>query len=188
MFKDYYAILEVSEIATQDEIKNAYKKQALRWHPDRNLGTDTTQKMQEINEAYLILKDSEARERYNQEYQRYKEFKKQKIEQERRKKAYQEWQEQDAHKRERERQKTQEEYHETAHSDFKVQDDILKRWMDNAKRQAVELAKQSIEDFRGMIAVGTKAAVKEGGSYLLFQLAISAIVLIIIFVIKSCIS
>ena len=60
--------------------------------------------------------------------------------------------------------------------------------MDNAKRQAVELAKQSIEDFRGMIAVGTKAAVKEGGSYLLFQLAISAIVLIIIFVIKSCIS
>ena len=100
MFKDYYAILEVSEYATQDEIKSAFKKQALRWHPDRNLGKDTTQMMQEINEAYLILKDTEARERYNREYQRFKEYKQQK-EQERRQQAHQ--QQQEAYERQRER-------------------------------------------------------------------------------------
>ena len=77
MFVDYYAILEISFDATQLEIKAAYKKQALKWHPDRNIGLDTTLRMQQINEAHLILKDAEGRERYDKEYKRYKEHQRQ---------------------------------------------------------------------------------------------------------------
>ena len=75
MFKDYYSILEISQSATQADIKIAFKTQAIKWHPDKNIGIDTTTKMQEINEAYLILKDSDARRRYDIEYTSFKEFK-----------------------------------------------------------------------------------------------------------------
>ena len=57
MFKDYYEILDVPFGATDSEIKSAYKHQAIRWHPDRNPGIDVTNIMQDINEAYAILKD-----------------------------------------------------------------------------------------------------------------------------------
>lgn len=186
MFKDYYAILEMCENATQEEIKSAFKRQALKWHPDKNPGRDTTHIMQEINEAYLILKDTEAREHYNREYLRFKQFKEQKEQQ--KKKQEQAYQHEESRKRQREYHQAYEEKksQQTEHADFKVEDDLLKKWMENAKRQAVDLAKQSIEDLKGMIIVGTKAAVIEGGSYLIFQLALSAIVLIIFLIVKSC--
>lgn len=68
MFKDYYKILEVAPETTQEEIKKAYRSQSLRWHPDKNPGMDTTAKMQDINEAYNILKDATTRARYDAEY------------------------------------------------------------------------------------------------------------------------
>lgn len=71
MFKDYYKILEVAPEATQEEIKKAYRSQSLRWHPDKNPGVDTTAKMQDINEAYNILKDSTTRARYDAEYAKF---------------------------------------------------------------------------------------------------------------------
>lgn len=74
MFVDYYSVLEIDEGATLDEIKIAFRKQAIKWHPDRNQGKDTTVKMQLINEAYLILKDTEARDRFDTEYQRFKAY------------------------------------------------------------------------------------------------------------------
>ena len=74
MFKDYYKILEVSQNATDEEIKKAFREQAIKWHPDRNQGTDTTLRMQEINEAHLILKDKEARTRYDIEYNKFKQY------------------------------------------------------------------------------------------------------------------
>ena len=65
MFIDYYSIFEVDKESSFEEIKSAFRKQCIKWHPDKNAGRDTTLKMQEINEAYLILKDEDARKRYD---------------------------------------------------------------------------------------------------------------------------
>ena len=73
MFKDYYKILGISSQATQDEIKSAYHIMSLKWHPDRNPGCDTTCIMQDINEAYAILRDAEAKRRYDIEYESFNE-------------------------------------------------------------------------------------------------------------------
>lgn len=180
MFKDYYSILEVGENATQENIKSAFKKQAIKWHPDKNPGVDTTLRMQEINEAYLILKDKEARERYNIEYQRFKQYQRQKKQTSEQKKQKQ--QEYEQQSQQREKMQYEKSYE---HADYQVNDDILKKWMENAKRQAVELAKQTLEDLGGMVVAGTKAAAKEAGCYLIIYAVISVVVLIIIFIIKS---
>lgn len=68
MFKDYYQILEITQQASLDEIKQAYRIASKKWHPDVNPGKDTTQMMQDINEAYAILKDEAKRKRYDTEY------------------------------------------------------------------------------------------------------------------------
>ena len=72
MFKDYYEILEVPFGSDQDAIKIAYRKQALKWHPDKHPDEDVATIMQDINEAYAILKDPIKRKRYDQEYANFK--------------------------------------------------------------------------------------------------------------------
>jgi len=96
MFKDYYKLLDIQQNASDEEIKKAFREQAIEWHPDRNQGTDTTLRMQEINEAYLILKDKEARARYDIEYNKFKQYQEQNMhsEKEKQKSEQQEWQEQ----------------------------------------------------------------------------------------------
>jgi molecular chaperone DnaJ len=65
--KDLYEILGVSRNATQEEIKRAYRKIAMKYHPDRNPGDkDAEQKFKEAAEAYAILNDQEKRARYDQ--------------------------------------------------------------------------------------------------------------------------
>ena len=56
--EEAYRILGLTENATQEEIKKAYKKAASKYHPDKNPGVDTTRTMQKISEANSILKKS----------------------------------------------------------------------------------------------------------------------------------
>lgn len=63
---DYYKILGVSKSANTDEIKKAYRKLALKYHPDKNNGNkDYEAKFKEVSEAYAVLSDPEKRQQYD---------------------------------------------------------------------------------------------------------------------------
>ncbi|MBI3955854.1 DnaJ domain-containing protein [Candidatus Gottesmanbacteria bacterium] len=64
--RDYYDILGVGKSASVDEIKRAYRKLALEWHPDRNKAAGANEKFKEINEAYAVLSDPKKKETYDQ--------------------------------------------------------------------------------------------------------------------------
>ena len=66
-YKDYYQALGVDRKASADEIKKAYRKLAMKYHPDRNPGNKTAEdKFKDINEAYQALSDPTKRQRYDQ--------------------------------------------------------------------------------------------------------------------------
>ncbi len=165
MFKDYYKILNVSERITQQELKRAFKKQVLKWHPDQNSGRDTTIQMQEINEAYLILKDAEARERYNKEYQRFKKS--------------QEYNQDLSYNKE----SHNTENANNAEDTFFVNDEVLNEWIKNAQRQSIDLAKKTIEEMRVLLNVGVKAFFHK-----LLSLAITGFIIggILLLISKGC--
>lgn len=71
MFVDHYAILEVSRNATDAQIKAAYRERAFLYHPDRNSDPSAHQKFLNINEAYRILSDQTARQKYDRLHDRH---------------------------------------------------------------------------------------------------------------------
>lgn len=166
MFKDYYAILQIHQDATIEAIKVAYKKQALRWHPDKNPGMDTTAQMQEINEAYLILKDEDARRRYDAAYLRFN--------------AYKRAQQQSEKTKEQEKTTTKETSSDSR--DFDIEDDLLERWMNNASEQAKEMVAQMLRDIKGV-----SVAAAQGCLQGILQLVLFTIIAnVIFFLVKGC--
>lgn len=136
IFVDYYKVLEIEKHSSFQEIKSAFRRQAIKWHPDKNPDIDVNEKMQLINEAYLILKDEEARKHYDVEYDKF----------------YQYFQ----HKKEK--QKSTSSFNEHIYEEYKFDDETLKRWMQNAKKQAVDLAKQTIKEMAELSVTATREA------------------------------
>ena len=66
MGKDYYKTLGVSRSATDEELKKAYRKLALKYHPDKNKSPEAEEKFKAIGEAYDVLSDSNKRQIYDQ--------------------------------------------------------------------------------------------------------------------------
>lgn len=66
MGKDYYSILGIEKGASEEDIKKAYRKQALKWHPDKNKSAHAEEKFKEIAEAYEVLSDPKKRDIYDQ--------------------------------------------------------------------------------------------------------------------------
>lgn len=164
MFVDYYKILEIEINSTQQEIKVAFRKQAIKWHPDKNPNVDVNEKMQLINEAYLILKDEEARKHYDIEYKKFCDYYYSRKEYE-----------SNSDFGKREKQKVYDEYN--------FNDEKLKNWMQNAKKQAVDLAKQTISE---MGELSLKAS-KEAGSKMIETFVSYALAgLIIMLLFKAC--
>ena len=62
--RDYYEVLGISKNASEDEVKKAFRKRAVKYHPDKEGGSE--EKFKEINEAYEVLKDKQKRQRYDQ--------------------------------------------------------------------------------------------------------------------------
>lgn len=74
-FKDYYKVLGVDRKATADEIKQAYRKLALKYHPDKNPGDKLAEeKFKEINEANEVLSNTEKRQKYDELFENYTNF------------------------------------------------------------------------------------------------------------------
>ena len=153
MFPDYFELLGVSCDATPDQIRVAYRKLAHQYHPDKNPDNDTTAQMQQINEAYLILNDEEARLRYKSEYQHYR--------------------------KSRESLNPEATPHEP---DYSPHDDILIKWMNNARYQAKELSHTLIDEVAG----AGLAAIKSVAFSLTTHLLLGGVLLITILAVRSC--
>lgn len=176
MFVDYYAVLGIKLHADQSAIKIAFKNQAIKWHPDKNLGFDTTKRMQQINEAYLILKDSEARRLYDIEYLIYHNQLNSSQKHSTPKYNYSDSDNtEDSSKKDA----------DFEDSNYDVIDQTLKKWMSNARIQAKQLAKQTIEDFRGMSKAGGNAFVEAALQGLFRYLFVGLVILVLLKMCKS---
>lgn len=65
MGKDYYRVLGIPAGASDDQVRKAYRKQALRYHPDKNKSPEAEDKFKEIAEAYDVLSDAKKKDIYD---------------------------------------------------------------------------------------------------------------------------
>lgn len=180
-FIDYYSIIEVHFNTSENEIKKSYRILSMKYHPDRNKDNPSaTLKQQELNEAYYILGNIEKKKVYDKEYLRYQEFVKNSTRQK---------QEQDAKKgeqsnKEKESQRTNNSSYrsQTTYAEFEVFDERLKDWMNEAKKQASQVAKQAASDFKGVVKEGATAAIGGVITVVIWIVVIN----IIFFIFKAC--
>ena len=142
---NYYDLLGVSRDASLKEINKAYKREASKWHPDKNSAPEAKERMQLINEARFILTDNDARTRYNRELEAYYAF------------------------------KSEADYDK----DYVFKDEILFKWMQNAKKQSKDLTVAAIDDLIGMSSSAVSAAYNK--TKYLIAIYLSIIVLILMF-------
>lgn len=150
-FKDYYAILEIGSQSSSEEIRAAYRLLSKKWHPDLNPGKDVTQKMQDINEAYAILKDPVKKARYDFEYDNY--FRTDEIRQE--SEGRSEWEE---HKQE-----------------YEVHNEDLKQDIKEARKYAEDLVAEFFKNLKETSKVAAKGAWDEAKGYIVAGIIMSII-------------
>lgn len=126
MIPNYYEILGIRSDAKKDEIKKAYRRLALEFHPDKNKSADAHEKFISINEAYLILYDEEAREKYDKEYFMFFELKKDST--------------YTSDYKETHNKQNQE-------TNNRFNDEVLNNWVKNAREQAEKYAKMAFKEF-----------------------------------------
>ena len=156
MIPNLYNILQVDRYASKEEIKKAYRKLALQWHPDKNKSPKAHDKFIEINEAYLILSDDDARNKYNIEYDL----------------CF-------AAKTEIKEEQIFGEYQSTNNNGSYKQkasykDPDLNNWTSTAKKQAEKYASMSFSDFSKLIGEIIVETGKQGGTAFIY--AVSGVV------------
>lgn len=140
-FPDYYYVLGISREATPDEIKKAFRKLALKYHPDINSRENAHETFIEINEAYLLLSDKEARKKYNIEYDKYKT------------------------KFETVYENQYNDFHATT-----FEDNDLKYWKNNARQQADSYSKMKYKDYANLIQKLMKETGFQIGNVVIFMI------------------
>lgn len=162
MFKDYYTILGVTWQATHEEIKRAYRSKSMQFHPDKNPDKNVTLLMQDINEAYAILKDEDKRARYDSEYSIFrKQFS------------------HDTTSKPNDEAENRYEHSSKYEYDYHVQDETLQRDINNARAYAERLVKDFFDSLKDTSKTAVKGAVKGVTPYLLPYL-IAALILTLI--------
>ncbi|MBP5548133.1 MAG: DnaJ domain-containing protein [Bacteroidales bacterium] len=170
MFKDYYKILGITCFASPAEIKRAYREMSMKWHPDRNPNVDVTSMMQDINEAYAILKNEEKKARYNQEYAKFNRefFGNDNI--------------RGNTQEEKQRKETQKDWD----YDYEVKDDHLKEDINNAREYAKALVEEFLKSFRESSVAAVKGAATNAATYAFGWVVAGIILSLLGILIKSC--
>lgn len=130
MFPNYYQRLGISRNASKEEIKKAFRKLALEFHPDKNKRPDAHEKFIAINEAYMILYDDEARQKYDMEYDLH-------FSQKFDIGTKQAW-------------SGKEEFEQESHKE-NFEDADLNDWSSKARQQGAEYAKMAFDDFSKLV-------------------------------------
>ena len=160
MIQDHYKILGLSPSTTKEEIKKAYRKLALEWHPDKNKSPNAHEMFIKINEAYLILYDEQARAKYDKEYHFFYGKDQVKTEQPNGDYTKEEPFTEKAH---------QKSNHTTAYNDHE-----LNNWTELAKQQASKYASMSFEEFGRVIGEVVKETGRQGFTAIVY--AVSGII------------
>ena len=163
MFKDYYKILEIHRHASTQEIKSAYRAMSMKWHPDKNSETDVTNIMQDINEAYTILKDNNKRERYNQEYDIFY-----------------------AQLSSNSYTESEKDFSKEYEYDYDVKDDILKDDIADARKYAKELVDEFLKSFKVASKASVKGAAKKSLQYAIAWIIAGFLLAILGSITRSC--
>lgn len=157
MIQDHYKILGLSLSATKEEIKKAYRKLALQWHPDKNKVANAHEMFIKINEAYLILYDEQARAKYDKEYEFF--FGKYQEETEQPKEDY------------KQENPFAEETHQKPKYTHSYNDPDLNNWTETAKRQASKYASMSFEEFGKLLGEVVKETGRQGFTAILYAIS-----------------